>query len=95
MKFRSSPSSRGRLSARYISALCLLVTGIYGQTIGPESSGIDAGNIFCTGTCVSSLDELSCRTPTLPMFRPAKDCYACCYSDDHAGDWADNMREDS
>ncbi|KAB8230610.1 hypothetical protein ETB97_010799 [Aspergillus alliaceus] len=93
MKLRSS-STRGRLSARYISTLCLFVTGIYGQMIG-QPGGIDTGNTLCLGTCVSSIDQLNCQAPALPIFRVTKNCYTCCYGDDDSGDWADAPEEES
>ncbi|RAQ69554.1 hypothetical protein AFCA_002947 [Aspergillus flavus] len=81
----------GRLSARYISTLCLFVTGIYGQFV-ERPNAIDTGNTVCIGACVTSLHELRCETPTVPLFRPAKECFACCISDDHADDWADHIK---
>ncbi|KAE8146320.1 hypothetical protein BDV25DRAFT_143821 [Aspergillus avenaceus] len=93
MRFRSS-SGRGRLSARYVSALCLLVTGIYGQAIEPPS-GIDTGNNFCLGVCVNDIQTLGCVNPGIPTFREDKECYSCCFSDDHAGDFADTLGENT
>lgn len=60
MKFSSC------LSARYISTLCLFVTGIYGQSAG-RPNAIDTGNNVCIGACVTSLHELRCETPTVPL----------------------------
>lgn len=56
----------GRLSARYISTLCLFVTGIYGQFV-ERPNAIDTGNTVCIGACVTSLHELRCETPTVPL----------------------------
>ncbi|KNG88366.1 hypothetical protein ANOM_003338 [Aspergillus nomiae NRRL 13137] len=81
---------RGQLSVRYITTLCLLATGIYGQKM-ERSDRIDTGDTLCVGACVTSVHELRCETPTVPLFRPAKGCYACCFSDDHADDWADHI----
>ncbi|KAB8074532.1 hypothetical protein BDV29DRAFT_173449 [Aspergillus leporis] len=95
MKFRSSSSSpsRGHLSARYVSTLCLFVTGIYGQLIG-QPNVLDIGNSFCVGVCEPHLRDLQCHTPALPTFRSGKGCYACCFMDDHAGGFADKLGEE-
>ncbi|OGM46275.1 hypothetical protein ABOM_005313 [Aspergillus bombycis] len=81
---------RGHLPARYISTLCLFATAICGQML-ERSNGIDTGNTVCLGACVTSVHELRCETPTVPVFRPVKECFACCISDDNAGDWADHI----
>ncbi|KAE8376100.1 hypothetical protein BDV26DRAFT_266401, partial [Aspergillus bertholletiae] len=80
----------GHISARYISALCLLITGVYGQMVD-RSQVVDTGNTVCMGACVASLHELSCEAPALPMFQQEKKCFACCISDDHADDWAEHI----
>ena len=62
-----SPRAKSRqkmhLSGRYISALCLLVTGIYAQA-GP--SGSDTGNTLCLGSCADSEAELACMAGGVP-----------------------------
>ena len=40
-----------------LSALCMLVTGIYAQS---GNTGTDTGNTLCTGACTASAKELSC-----------------------------------
>ena len=57
---------RGQLSVRYITTLCLLATGIYGQMM-ERSDGIDTGNTLCVGDCVTSVHELRCEAPTVPF----------------------------
>ncbi|PLN79561.1 hypothetical protein BDW42DRAFT_195041 [Aspergillus taichungensis] len=75
------------LSGKYISALCLLVTGIYAQA-GP--SGSDTGNTLCLGSCADSEGELTCMTGGVPTFREKKQCWLCCYDDDHLDAFADH-----
>ncbi|KAL5358397.1 hypothetical protein BJX96DRAFT_173399 [Aspergillus floccosus] len=86
-----------------LSALCMLVTGIYAQF---GNSGTDTGNTLCTGACKASAAELSCGplgkaqasftlSPSHPyswlFYKASKGCYRCCVSDDNADDFDDHM----
>ncbi|PKY02961.1 hypothetical protein P168DRAFT_319506 [Aspergillus campestris IBT 28561] len=76
------------LSGKYISALCLLVTGIYAQA-GP--SGSDTGNTLCLGSCADTPEEAGCQGAAVATFREKKQCWLCCLNDDHLDDFADHM----
>ncbi|GES64421.1 hypothetical protein ATEIFO6365_0008049100 [Aspergillus terreus] len=78
-----------------LSALCMLVTGIYAQS---GNTGTDTGNTLCTGACKASAKELSCGQLGKPeassyysFYKESKGCYRCCVSDDNADAFDDHM----